>query len=142
VKTMGKRIDDTTGGNVGVEPRVALMYTEMVGRRGYSIPKFVDLVSSNAAKIMGMYPRKGALAAGADADITVLDPSKRLTIRKEMLHESDYTPWEGHEVDAWPALTLLRGKVVVEDGKFSGELKDGQYLFRTISEEIRGGAAL
>jgi dihydropyrimidinase len=142
VKTMGKRIDDTTGGNVGVEPRVALMYTEMVGRRGYSIPKFVDLVSSNAAKIMGMYPRKGALAAGADADIIVLDPSKRLTIRKEMLHESDYTPWEGHEVDAWPALTVLRGKVVVEDGKFSGDLEDGQYLFRTISEEIRGGAAL
>jgi dihydropyrimidinase len=139
---MGKRIDDTTGGNVGVEPRVSLMYTEMVGRRGYSIEKFVDRVSSNAAKIMGLYPRKGAIAAGSDADITVLDPAKATTIRKEMLHESDYTPWEGHEVHAWPALTVLRGKVVVDDGKFTGDVKDGQYLFRKISEEIRSGAAL
>jgi len=140
VKTLGKRIDDTTGGNVGVEPRVALMYTEMVGRRGYTLEKFVDLVSTNAAKIMGLYPRKGALAAGADADIVVLDPAQRTTIRKEMLHESDYTPWEGHEVHAWPTLTVLRGKVVVDGGKFLGELKDGQYLYRKISEEIRGGA--
>ena len=142
VKVMGKRIDDTTGGNVGVEPRVALMYTEMVGRRGYSIPKFVDLVSSNAAKIMGLYPRKGAIAAGADADIAVLDTSKRIVIRKEMLHESDYTPWEGHEVDAWPSLTLLRGKIVVENGRFLGDLKDGQYLYRKISDDIREGGTL
>jgi dihydropyrimidinase len=140
VKTMGKRIDDTTGGNVGVEPRVAVMYTEMVGRRGYTLEKFVDLVSTNAAKVMGLYPRKGAIAAGSDADIAVLDPSQRLTIRKEMLHEQDYSPWEGHEVYAWPCLTLLRGKVVVEDGKFSGHVNDGKYLFRKISEAIRSGA--
>jgi dihydropyrimidinase len=118
------------------------MYTEMVGRRGYSIEKFVDRVSSNAAKIMGFYPRKGAIVAGADADITVLDPARRTKITKEMLHESDYSPWEGHEVHAWPALTLLRGKIVVEDGKFFGDLKDGQYQFRKIADEIRGGAQL
>jgi dihydropyrimidinase len=139
VKTLGKRIDDTTGGNVGVEPRVSIMFTEMVGRRGYTLEKFVDLVSTNAAKIMGLYPRKGALVAGADADITVLDPGKRTVIRKEMLHEQDYSPWEGHEVHVWPTLTLLRGKIVVEDGKFMADLKDGQYLFRKISEEIRSG---
>jgi len=142
LKTHGKRIDDTTGGNVGVEPRVALMYTEMVGRRGYSLEKFVDLVSTNAAKIMGLYPRKGALTAGADADIAVLDPAKRTTIRKEMLHESDYSPWEGHEVHAWPALTILRGKIVVDDGRFFGDAKDGHYLFRKISDEIRSGPML
>ncbi len=142
VKTMGKRIDDTTGGNVGVEPRVALMYTEMVGRRGYSLEKFVDLVSTNAAKIMGLYPRKGALAPGADADIVVLDPSLATTLRKEMLHESDYTPWEGHAVHAWPAITVLRGKIVVENGRLRGDLSDGRYLYRKISDEIRGGAML
>ena len=142
VKTMGKRIDDTTGGNVGVEPRVSLMYTEMVGRRGYPLAKFVDLVSSNAAKIMGLYPRKGAIAVGSDADITVLDPARKTTIRKEMLHESDYSPWEGHEVHAWPSLTLLRGGIKVEDGKFLGDLKDGRYQLRQVSEEIRGGATL
>ena len=142
VKTMGKRIDDTTGGNVGVEPRVSLMYSEMVGRRGYSLERFVDLVSSNAAKIMGLYPRKGALAAGADADITVLDPSRRFTLTKEMLHESDYSPWEGHEMLAWPVTTVLRGKVVVDGGQFFGDLKDGKFLPRKISEEIRSGAML
>jgi dihydropyrimidinase len=142
VKTLGKRIDDTTGGNVGVEPRVAVMYTEMVGRRGYTLGQFVDLVSTNAAKIMGLYPRKGAIAAGADADIAVLDPSKRFRITKEMLHEQDYSPWEGHEVYAWPTLTVMRGKIAVEDGKFMGDLKDGQYLFRKISEEIRSGGML
>jgi dihydropyrimidinase len=142
VKTLGKRIDDTTGGNVGVEPRVSIMYSEMVGRRGYALEKFVDLVSTNAAKIMGLYPRKGAIAPGSDADITVLDPAKRTIIRKEMLHEQDYSPWEGHEVYAWPTLTVLRGKIVVENGKFMGEPSDGQYLHREISAEIRSGATL
>jgi dihydropyrimidinase len=118
------------------------MYTEMVGRRGYRLEKFVDLVSTNAAKIMGLYPRKGALAAGADADIAVLDPSQRMIVRKEMLHESDYSPWEGHEVHAWPSLTVLRGKVVVENGQFTAEPKDGRYLLRTIPDEIRSGAML
>ena len=74
-KTMGRRIDDTTGGNSGVEPRLGVMYTEMVVRRGYSLPRYVDLVSTNAAKIMGLYPRKGAIAVGSDADIAILDPS-------------------------------------------------------------------
>ena len=141
-KTLGKRVDDTTGGNVGVEPRVSLMYSEMVGRRGYPLEKFVDLVSSNAAKIMGLYPRKGALAVGADADITVLDPSRRFVLTKDMLHESDYSPWEGHEMLAWPCLTVLRGKVVVEDGKFLGDVKDGRFLPRKIAEPIRSGARL
>jgi dihydropyrimidinase len=142
VKTLGKRIDDTTGGNVGVEPRVSVMYTEMVGRRGYTLEKFVDLVSSNAARIMGLYPRKGAIAPGSDADIAVLDPDKRTVIRKEMLHEQDYSPWEGHEVHVWPTLTVLRGKIVMEDGRFTGNLEDGQYLYREISEGIRSSAML
>jgi dihydropyrimidinase len=142
VKLQGSRIDDTTGGNSGVEPRVGLMYTNMVTKRGYSAEHFVDMISSNAARIMGLYPRKGALAAGSDADITVLDPGLATTIRKEMLHESDYTPWEGHEVHVWPALTMLRGKIAVENGKFSGDLKDGHFLPRQISEEIRSGAML
>jgi len=142
VKTMGRRIDDTTGGNVGVEPRVSLMYSEMVGRRGYSLERFVDLVSSNAAKIMGLYPRKGALAVGSDADITVLDSSRRFNLTKEMLHESDYSPWEGHEMLAWPTTTVLRGKIVVDGGQFYGALKDGKFLPRKISEEIRSCAML
>ena len=136
VKVRGNRIDDTTGGNAGVEPRVAVIYTETVEKRGYSLEKFVDVVSSNAARILGLYPRKGAIAVGSDADIVVLDTSKRRTVRAEDLHEADYSPWEGKEVGAWPSVTVLRGKVMVADGKFHGDLKDGQYLKRKISPEI------
>jgi dihydropyrimidinase len=139
LKTLGKRIDDTTGGNVGVEPRISIMYTEMVGRRGYTLEQFVDLVSTNAAKIMGLYPRKGALVAGADADIAVLDPATRTIVRKEMLHEQDYSPWEGHEVHAWPSMTVLRGKVVVENGEFLAQPSDGRYQLRKMSDRILSG---
>ncbi|GAA0570939.1 dihydropyrimidinase [Craurococcus roseus] len=143
VKTQGRRIDDTTGGNSGVEPRVAVMFSEMVGRRGHSLRRFVDLVSTNAAKIMGLYPRKGAIAPGSDADICILDPALKREVRAEALHESDYTPWEGRTVDAWPCMTVLRGRVVVEDGRWAGgDGRGGQWLPRRVPEEIRAGAAL
>ncbi len=141
-KVQGIRIDDTTGGNAGCEPRVALMFTEMVGKRGMSVPDFVGLVSTNAARIMGLYPRKGALAPGSDADIVVLDPALARTLRKEDLHETDYSPWEGWSVDAWPRMTMLRGKVVVENGAFLGSEADGQYLSRRIADDILAGPAL
>ena len=141
-KLQGVRIDDTTGGNAGVEPRVALMYTEMVGRRGYSLSRFVDLVSTNAAKIMGLYPRKGAIAAGSDADICVLDPTDKRTIRAQDLHEADYTPWEGRKMEAWPCLTVLRGKIVVEGGVYKGSLDDGKWQHRKVASDMFSGARL
>src|SRR5438270_199164 len=138
VKLQGRRIDDTTGGNSGVEPRVALMYTHMVEKRGYSLAEFVNLVSTNAAKIMGLYPRKGALAVGSDADIVLLDPRQRHIVRAAEMHEADYSPWEGRDLAAWPSLTMLRGKIVVENGAFLGELKDGKWLARKVPDEVRG----
>jgi dihydropyrimidinase len=89
---------------------------------------------------MGLYPRKGAIAAGSDADFAILDKSKKFTLRKELLHQTDYSPWEGHEVHAWPAMTILRGKVVVEDGRFHGEERDGQQLLRKIPAAVRSGS--
>ncbi len=138
-KLQGARIDDTTGGNAACEPRVALMYTEMVTRRGYTLEQFVDLVSTNAARLMGLHPRKGAIAPGADADITVLDPALARTIRNADLHETDYSPWEGHAVSAWPCLTILRGVVVVEDGRFHGHPADGTWLPRRIGDDVLRG---
>jgi dihydropyrimidinase len=139
-KTVGNRIDDTTGGNSGVEPRLGVMYTEMVVRRGFSLPQYVDLVSTNAAKIMGLYPRKGAIAVGSDADITILDPTRRGKVRAADLHETDYTPWEGHDIFAWPTVTILRGKIMVENGQYLASPKDGRYLKRKIPAEILAGA--
>jgi dihydropyrimidinase len=109
----------------------------MVETRGYSLADCVGLTSANAARIMGLYPRKGALAIGSDADIVLLDPRARRVLRKEDLHETDYTPWEGHEVAAWPSMTILRGKIVVENGRFSAAPSDGQFLPRKIGEDVR-----
>ena len=123
-KLQGVRIDDTTGGNAGVEPRVSLMYTEMVGRRDYPLTKF------------GLYPRKGALAAGSDADIVVLDPADKRVIKAAELHEADYSPWEGRKMEAWPCLTVLRGKIVVENGTYKGSKSDGKWQHRKVASEI------
>src|SRR5215831_15851366 len=142
IKLQGRRIDDTTGGNAGVEPRLSLIYTETVEKRGYGLSDFVGLVSSNAAKIMGLYPRKGALAVGSDADIVLLDPRQRKIVRAAELHEADYSPWEGRDLAAWPSMTILRGKVVVESSTFSGALSDGQFLSRKVPEEIRSRPAV
>ena len=141
-KTVGVRIDDTTGGNSGVEPRVGVMYTEMIKRRGYPLSRFVDLVSTNAAKIMGLYPKKGAIAVGSDADIVILDPTRRGKVTAADLHETDYTPWEGHDIFAWPVVTIARGKVMVENGQYFGSPNDGRYLKRKISSDILAGAPL
>ncbi|MGI9479560.1 MAG: amidohydrolase family protein, partial [Hyphomicrobiaceae bacterium] len=141
-KTLGDRIDNTTGGNSGVEPRLGVMYTEMVNRRGYSLRKYVDMVSTNAAKVMGLYPRKGAIAAGSDADITILDPARRGKVTASELHETDYTPWEGHDIFAWPETTLLRGKIMVDGGQLLGKPSDGQYLKRKIPDDVLAGKQL
>jgi dihydroorotase-like cyclic amidohydrolase len=135
-KIHGKRIDDTTGGSAGVEPRLSVMYTEMVTKRGYSLEKFADHVSGNAARIMGLYPRKGAIAAGSDADLVIFDPAIRRKVRVEDLHEADYTPWEGHEIAGWPETTILRGTVMADKGKFFGEGK-GERIPRRIADAIR-----
>jgi dihydropyrimidinase len=136
-KLQGNRIDDTTGGNAGVEPRVSLMYTETVEKRGYDLSTFVGLVSTNAAKIMGLYPRKGALAVGSDADIVLLDTRARHVVRAVDMHEADYSPWEGRDLAAWPSLTMLRGKIAVEGSTLRGALSDGKHLPRKIPEAVR-----
>jgi dihydropyrimidinase len=91
---------------------------------------------------MGLYPRKGALAVGSDADIVLLDPRQRHIVRAGELHEADYSPWEGRDLAAWPSMTMLRGKIVVENGALSGDLKDGQFRPRKVPEEIRTRPAL
>jgi dihydropyrimidinase len=139
-KTMGRRIDDTTGGNAGVEPRLSVMYSEMVVKRGYTLGRFVDCVSANAARIMGLYPRKGAIAVGSDADLVIFDPAVRRRVRLEDLHETDYSPWEGYEVAGWPQTTILRGKVVVDRGAFFGDGK-GEWIPRRIDQAIRARPA-
>jgi dihydropyrimidinase len=82
------------------------------------------------------------LAVGSDADIVLLQTGIEKTIRAADLHETDYTPWEGHEVSAWPSMTILRGKVVVDGGNFLGAESDGQFLPRKIPDAIRSRPAV
>lgn len=140
-KIMGDRIDNTVGGSVGAEPRLPVMYTETVANRGWPLEHFVDLVSANAARLFGLYPQKGAIMPGADADLVLLDPALGRALSKENLHESDYTPWEGYRVAAWPGVTMLRGKVVVEGERFLGTPGDGRLFKRKLHESVLNGSA-
>jgi len=121
---------------------VSLIYTETIEKRGYDLTQFVNLISSNAAKIMGLYPRKGAIAVGSDADIVLLDTRKRHVVKAAEMHEADYSPWEDRDLACWPSLTMLRGKVVVDNGAFAGALSDGQHLSRKVADEIRSRPAV
>jgi dihydropyrimidinase len=139
VKTAGRRIDDVTGGNTGVEPRMAIVFTEVVQRRGLGLLRFAELTSTNAAKIMGLYPQKGVIAIGSDADLCLIDPADERAITASDLHESDYTPWEGWRVGAWPVTTILGGEVVVDGGRFTAPTRRGRLLQRLVLPEIRRG---
>jgi hypothetical protein len=82
------------------------------------------------------------LAIGSDADTVLLDPRAGRVIHKEDLHETDYTSWEGHKVTAWPSLTILRGKIVVENGQLIASPSDGQGLPRKFGDDIRARPAV
>lgn len=113
----------------GIETRLPLLFSEGVLAGRLTMQQFVALTSTNPAKLYGLYPRKGTIAIGADADMVIWDTSKRQPIRNEMLHhEVDYTPYEGIEVGAWPATTVCRGKVVWDGVSFTGRAGDGQFL--------------
>ena len=136
-KTRFKTVADVIGGSNGIEVRVGIVYTEGVVKRGMPLDRFVDVTSANAAKIFGLYPRKGAIAVGSDADISIIDPSIRETISNDDLHLSDYSPWEGWEIRGWPVTTILRGKVMVEDRKLVSGPRPGQLVAnRSIASDV------
>jgi dihydropyrimidinase len=136
VKIEGRTISDVTGGHNGAETRLGISYSEGVSKRGMSLERFVEVTSANAARIMGYYPRKGAIAPGSDADVVLIDPGIHKTLSMDDLHIGDYSIWEGWEINGWPVTTVLRGKVVVENGQLLGNLGDGQFIPRRMSSEI------
>ncbi|MBI1848104.1 MAG: amidohydrolase family protein [Candidatus Rokubacteria bacterium] len=136
IKLRGRRIDDVTGGNVGAEARMGIGYSEGVVKRGMSLARFADVTSSNAAKIFGLYPRKGAIAPGSDADLCFIDPAVRKTLTRDDFHVTDYSPWEGWSVTGWPVTTILRGKVIVDGGRLLGSTTDGRSLSRKIDPSV------
>ena len=115
----------------GVETRLPILFSEGVSKNRISLERFVELTSTNPAKMYGMYPKKGVIKIGSDADLTIWDPNLKKTIKQENLnHGSDYTPYEGLELIGWPVQTWLRGKCVFKDGDFSSPNNFGEYINR------------
>jgi dihydropyrimidinase len=122
----------------GVETRMPILFSEGVAKGRITLEQFVALTSTNHAKMYGLYPRKGSLAVGADADIVLWDANKTVTISQSLLHHgSDYTPWEGYDVTGWPVGTILRGRQVYDDGRVLGAPGDGRFLKRGLSPYAR-----
>ncbi|MGJ8573266.1 MAG: dihydropyrimidinase [Hoeflea sp.] len=118
----------------GVATRLPILFSEGVMKGRIDINRFVALTSTNHAKLYGLYPQKGTIAIGSDADIALWDPDKQVTLTNELLHHgADYTPYEGLEVRGWPVRLLLRGKTIVENGDLANRDMAGSYLSRGLS---------
>jgi len=117
-------------GMPGVESRMPLMYLAVAQGR-ISLPQMVRLTATNPARIFGMYPRKGAIVPGADADIVVFDPARTQVIRAETQYQNvDYTPFEGYEIPGAIASVYLRGTELYRDGRFLREDPHGCFVAR------------
>ena len=113
----------------GLETRLPLLYSHGVAAGRIDVHTFVALTSTNAARIYGLFPRKGTIAIGSDADIVIWNTGIAMTIQNAQLHHAvDYTPYEGLPVNAWPGVTVSRGTVVWRDGQYVGSPGHGKFL--------------
>ena len=118
----------------GVETRLPILFSEGVSKKRITIERFVELTSTNPAKMYGLYPQKGSIKIGADADLTIWDPNKIDKIKQSKLHHgSDYTPYEDLEIKGWPIETWLRGKKIYGNGEFIVKENMGKYISRGFS---------
>jgi dihydropyrimidinase len=122
----------------GVEDRLDLLHDGGVIGGRISRERWVEIASTAPAKLFGMYPRKGAIAVGSDADIVVYDPSRRHTISAKTHHmDVDYSCYEGREVQGASEVVLSRGSVVVRDGEFTGRKGAGRFIKRSTADYAR-----
>lgn len=120
-------------GGPGIEHRMSLIYSGGVAGGRFSVNRFVELVSTTPAKLFGLYPRKGTIAVGSDADLVIFDPNRKHTISAKTHHmRVDYSMFEGIEVTGMPSAVLSRGRVVVENDKFAGRAGAGEFLKRAL----------
>ncbi|MCL4863628.1 MAG: dihydropyrimidinase [Caldilineaceae bacterium] len=131
-KELGKvSFDKIPNGVPGIEDRMAVMWRHGVNGGHFSANRFVELMSTNPAKIFGLYPRKGTLAVGSDADIVIWDPEKSHTISAKTHHmNTDYNIYEGMTVQGWPDRVLLRGRTIVDGDRWLGSEGSGHFLHR------------
>jgi dihydropyrimidinase len=142
-KSLGK--DDFSkipNGGPGIEDRLMMIHEFGVRAGRISYNRMVELLAANPAKFFGVYPRKGTIAVGSDADIVVFDPDKRVTLSAERSHSRvDYNLYEGAEVTGVPEIVLVRGNVIVEGGELVGQPGDGRFVRRARFGEPLSAAA-
>jgi dihydropyrimidinase len=115
----------------GIEDRVNLLYTYGVRRGRLDLDRFVDAASTRAARLFGLFPRKGTIAVGSDADLVIYDPDYRGVISAKSHHgNNDYSGFEGMKIEGRPSAVTVRGAVQVRDGEFVGERGRGKALKR------------
>lgn len=130
--------DKIPNGIPGIETRLPLLFSHGVLSGRIDICQFVALTSTNVAKMYGLYPKKGSIAIGSDADLTIWDTGLDRVIRNTDLHHNvDYTPFEGIPVSAWPSATLSRGKLVWNRGEYLGEAGQGQFIHCSLPTPAR-----
>lgn len=139
-KELGR--DDFTkipNGGPGIEHRMSLIYSGGVATGRFSANRFVELVSTTPAKLFGLYPRKGTIAVGSDADLVIFDAKRKHTISAKTHHmRVDYSMFEGIQVTGMPEVVLSRGKVLVQGEKFLGLAGQGEFLRRSTYAQVNG----
>jgi dihydropyrimidinase len=123
--------DDIPGGVANVQTSIGMLFNEGVQRGRLSLSQMVNVVSTNPAKLFGMWPRKGAIAVGSDADLVLIDPRRSFTVTApHMESRSDFDPYEGYEATGWPVMTISRGEVIVRDGEVLSSPGRGELIRR------------
>jgi dihydropyrimidinase len=118
-------------GGPGVEPRMSLIYNGGVAEGRISLNRFVEITSTNSAKIFGLFPKKGTIAVGSDADIVIFDPDEEMTIGVKTQHMNvDYSCYEGKKVRGVTKSVFSRGELIIDEGKYVGKKGQGQFLKR------------
>ena len=125
------------GGMPGVETRMPVMFSEGVMKMRISPKRFAELTSTNPAKLFGLYPQKGVIKEGSDADIVIIDPNKKTTIKHETLHENvDYTPFEGMDIECTIDCVFSRGELIVKNNEYIGKKSRGRFIKRNLPYDI------
>ncbi|HEY3077961.1 MAG TPA: amidohydrolase family protein, partial [Burkholderiales bacterium] len=120
----------------GLELRLPLLFSYGVGGGRISLQEFVNLTATRHAQTYGIYPRKGTIAVGADADIAIWDAEKSVVV-EQTRDQTGYTPYKGRRLKGWPVTVFSRGEVIVQDGKLSAERGRGKFLAREPSDALR-----
>jgi dihydropyrimidinase len=134
---------DIANGVPGIELRLPLLFSEGVNGKRIDLNRFVALSATNAAKLYGLYPRKGTIAVGSDADVAIWNPEKVVDVAHELLHDNvGYTPYEGRRLRGWPETVVSRGRVIVENGVLDAERGSGAFLPCDLSEAAKPSGTL